>query len=192
MHLKTNSDWRWQLRQQRRQLKPLHQQQAAVALAKLLLKQDFFHTSHSLAGYLAYDGEISLSPFFDIAQKQGKRLFVPVVPEQADKPLRFVAYSTALPVSYNRYGIAEPKDKTTSISSAELDTVLMPMLGFDIQGNRLGMGAGYYDRTLAQKQPGQTLVAVAHHCQQVSELKPDEWDIRPHFIVTDRQVFNYR
>ena len=93
----------------------------------------------------------------------------------------------------NRFGIREPVDqKQHQVPAWRLSLVLMPLVGFDPQGNRLGMGGGFYDRTFAYRTrrktwPGPTLLGVAHHCQKVSALPVASWDIPLDAIITDEQ-----
>ena len=95
----------------------------------------------------------------------------------------------------NAYGIAEPvASATAAISPRNLDAVLMPVVGFDRQGNRLGMGAGYYDRALRHLQGGSRrwrrprLVGLAFACQEVELIVPSTWDIPLDVVVTERGV----
>lgn len=77
-----------------------------------------------------------------------------------------------------------------------MDIILLPLTGFDARGNRLGMGGGFYDRTLAFRQrAGQRrplLVGIAHACQEVPLIPSASWDIPLDRIVTDRQASRIR
>ena len=93
----------------------------------------------------------------------------------------------------NRYGIGEPAGlRYCAIAPAQLDIVLLPLAGFDKNGGRLGMGGGFYDRCFAFKkrsaQQKPLLIGIAHHCQEVSALPVDNWDIGLDMIITDRAV----
>ncbi len=94
----------------------------------------------------------------------------------------------------NRYGIFEPELNCSHICPvAELDFILTPLVAFDSQGNRLGMGGGYYDRTLAQipdnavKKP--VLIGIAHQCQEVDALPIASWDVPLDYIVTPERIY---
>jgi 5-formyltetrahydrofolate cyclo-ligase len=94
----------------------------------------------------------------------------------------------------NRYGILEPKLNCSQICPLpELDYVLMPLVAFDKFGNRLGMGGGFYDRTLARlyeqhwQQP--QLIGLAHACQQVDELPIESWDVPLKTIITPDKTY---
>lgn len=90
----------------------------------------------------------------------------------------------------NRWGIREPRLVLSAcISPAMLDLVLMPLVGFDREGRRLGMGKGFYDRAFAQRQSGRKkpmLIGVGHCCQEVApgEIVEAPWDVRLDQLVT--------
>ena len=91
------------------------------------------------------------------------------------------------------YGIPEPSLKSAkTVPTWSLDLILMPLVGFDRQGNRLGMGGGYYDRTLAFVNGGipaaPRLVGLAHSCQEVASIPSHSWDVAVEKIITDREI----
>ena len=91
----------------------------------------------------------------------------------------------------NNFGILEPKlNSQTTLAIDDFDFIFMPLVGFDKQGNRLGMGGGFYDRTLNriyQSEQRPTLVGLAHDCQQVDKLPIEPWDVPIDLIVTPTQ-----
>ena len=94
-----------------------------------------------------------------------------------------------------RIGIAEPvASPSARISPSRLDAILMPVVGFDRHGNRLGMGAGYYDRALRHLRDGSRrwrrprLVGLAFACQEVERIVPSTWDIPLDVVVTERGI----
>lgn len=93
---------------------------------------------------------------------------------------------------YNRWGIPEPRPTLNhSISPRRLDLVLMPLVGFDEAGHRIGMGKGFYDRTFAfrrSKGHRPALVGLGHECQQVAEgITPSGWDVALDALATPRR-----
>jgi len=172
------------LRQRRRNLTSQQQQQAARQLCRKLQKLPCIQQARHIAAYVASDGEIDPSVFLAWAQQRGKTVWLPVVCD--DRPLhplglRFVAAPTLKQHAgwrRNRYGIPEPRARA-QIAPTKLDLLLLPLVGFDAHGNRLGMGGGYYDRLLqklenAPRRP--RFLGLAHRCQQVPQLIKANWD----------------
>ena len=92
----------------------------------------------------------------------------------------------------NRFGIPEPPHRRgNTLSAKQLDVIFLPLVGFDAAGNRLGMGGGFYDRTLSQL-PARNrplLAGLAHDVQRVDKLPVQRWDIPLDAVVTDRRIY---
>ena len=181
------------LRQARRALSDDAQQLAAQALQQRLSEYLPPHTKQ-LAGYLASDGEISLLPTLSWCHQRGILTSLPVIHPFTGKHLLFQHFTHDTAMTRNRFNIEEPAlDSTAIIELTAHDCLLMPLVGFDAKGNRLGMGGGFYDRTLAPLQqlrdgtPRPLLIGVAHDCQQVPVLPIEPWDIPLDVIITPTQ-----
>lgn len=178
---------RTELRAARRQLSAPQQTLAAEGVS-CQLSQHFSNSCRLKMGvYLANDGEVDLSHFINSTQK----LFsfsLPVLHPICKGHLLFLEYLSDTHLTNNKYGILEPELACHHVvPTHELDVILMPLVGFDNDGNRLGMGGGYYDRTLAYtrhaiKKP--MLIGVAHDLQRVDRLPYASWDIPLNAIVT--------
>lgn len=184
---------RSELRARRRALNPTQQMQASVFLLRHLLKLPQFMRARNVALYMANDGEIDPEPIARQLWKMEKHCFLPVLRPDKRKDLWFVEYTPGALLTKNRFGIPEPDFRSQHRMSAQLlDVVLMPLVGFDRTGARLGMGGGFYDATFAFKQKKPTgkpaLIGLAHACQQVDSLTTDAWDIPLFAIVTDKEI----
>lgn len=192
---------RHQLRRKRRQLTKQQQRAASLAVCRNLLRLPCFINAKRIALYLSNDGEISVEPLFYQARAMGKKLYLPVLHPLNPGELVFMAFHQGQSMALNKYGIPEPvSDANNRCKTWMLDLVLTPLVGFDAQGNRLGMGGGYYDRSFAfvgsgtkPRQPW--LIGVAHECQKVAGkenvggLRANSWDIPMHAIVTDEKFY---
>lgn len=149
------------------------QQRAAWRLSHKITSTPYYQQSQHIAFYTALKGEIELGPIIKKAWAQGKSCYLPVVSGQG---LCFVRYRPTSIMRANRFGILEPIGEA-QIAPKQLDLVLMPLVAFDQQCHRIGMGGGYYDRTFSQRKTSPLLVGVAHRCQQTQHITPESWDV---------------
>ena len=182
---------RRQLRARRRALSPYQQRLAAERLTRQLVRLPGYSRVRSIALYWATDGEIDLHALMRRLQRDGKKVYLPVL-QPRKIALWFRPWRTNSAMLANRFGIPEPTAGRRQPPWA-LDWVLLPLVGFDEAGGRLGMGGGFYDRTFAARgrwprQP--RLIGVAHQCQQVDRIPLESWDIPLAAVVTDQQVLN--
>jgi len=146
--------------------------------------------------YLASDGEIDTAPIIRQAQRDGKEVFVPVLDTSGHKRMCFQRLLPGQQLQHNCYAINEPAwDPEQQMPAADLDMILLPLVGFDAHGGRLGMGGGYYDRALAELQAeaaAPLLIGLAHACQQVDRLQLQPWDVPLDAVITDEGRFVFR
>jgi 5-formyltetrahydrofolate cyclo-ligase len=180
------------LRQRRRQLTPLEQRRAARALYRQLSHHPLFRRTRHLALYLANDGEIDPALLLQEAQRRGKATYLPVLNPW---PRTRMVFQRVLPgerLRLNRFGIPEPRFcRARQRRPWALGLVCLPLVGFDDWGGRLGMGGGFYDRSLAYLSMRKnwhkpTLLGLAHECQRVESLALASWDVPLQATVTDR------
>lgn len=186
---------RRRLREQRRALSSRQQQQAASALLQHIARQPWFRNSRRLAFFMASDGEIDPSPLMTLAAAAGKACYLPVLHPLKFNRLYFVRHQPGERLPSNRFGIPEPPlHHHRTVPAWSLDVIFMPLVGFDRTGNRIGMGGGFYDRTLAfvrqRHRATPRLVGLAHAFQQVETLAPQPWDIPLHYVATDEEVLS--
>jgi len=136
---------RREIRLKRQNLSLNQQRAASIELANILCNSPHFVQSKNLAVYLASDGEISPHGVIEAAWAEGKQVYLPVVKaasdEGAEKGMVFYRYNSDTPLRRNVYGIEEPiVEHSESINAEDLDLVLLPLVAFDRQGGRLGMG----------------------------------------------------
>jgi 5-formyltetrahydrofolate cyclo-ligase len=186
---------RKQLRSQRRSLSAGEQFMRSEKLTSILTSQPFFLRAKRVGIYLASDGEIDPSSVVDICLKSTKKCFLPVIHPLKVNRLHFAQYRQNSPLIANRFGILEPNIKCSNLVPCwSLDLILIPLVGFDRQGNRLGMGGGFYDRTLAFKarnsHPAPRLVGLAHSFQEIAGISARPWDIPIDHVITEKDVIS--
>ena len=186
---------RRQLRQARRQLSPTQQRLAARDLYRQLAQHPVFRRARHIAFYLPNDGEIDPRPLMLEAQRRGKAIYLPVLNAWPRTRMVFQRIMPNERLRPNRFGIAEPAFRPNRQRRIwTLDLVLMPLVGFDEEGGRLGMGGGFYDRSLAyrgRRKNGHkpTLLGLAHECQKVDRLPLEPWDVSLQATVTDQRWY---
>lgn len=186
---------RQSVRAARKRLSPSAQKHAALKVFAQLKRAYLLRPGYRIALYLGHDGELDPRHFISQLRALNLEIYLPVLHPLKTGHLLFARYSpsSSQKMVKNRYGIEEPSLKHTEWQTARrMHIVLMPLVAFDEQGNRLGMGGGYYDRTLAFKRMQgilrPRLYGLAHALQKVEELPTGAWDITLNGIITDRQV----
>ncbi|KTD13318.1 5-formyltetrahydrofolate cyclo-ligase [Legionella jamestowniensis] len=174
-------------RQIRETLPTSYQQTASNQVCSRIRSMKYYRYAKRIALYKPVGGEISLKTLWDSAPLQGKFCYYPVL--NNDKTLSFLPATPATTFVNNKYGIPEPDvDRKTAIPVQELDIIFMPLVAFDEKGTRLGMGAGYYDRTLANENPP-LLIGVAYEFQHQLHIEAQPWDVPLTAIVTPRAIY---
>jgi 5-formyltetrahydrofolate cyclo-ligase len=183
---------------QREQLTEEFRQQVAESICRTVRDQPEFQEANHIAVFRAIRGEVNLLPIIQQAWDLGKHTYLPVI-LQRGQPLEFREFTPHTRLIVNSYGIAEPSAEIAAYPLEEIELVLAPLAAFDRNCNRLGMGAGYYDRTFPMSSPaGQrqlthrkrpTLLGVAYEFQCVSEFDRHEWDVPMDKIVTESHIY---
>ncbi|XBS69087.1 5-formyltetrahydrofolate cyclo-ligase [Acerihabitans sp. KWT182] len=179
------------IRKARQALTPLQQTEAADAVAQRLLSHPRVAAATTLALFLSFDGELDTGPIIDALRRRGQQIYLPVLHPFSPGHLLFLRYDADTPLVMNRLRIREPKlDVTRLLPPARLDVLFTPLVAFDAQGRRLGMGGGFYDRTLRhwRRKSAFYPIGLAHDCQQVAQVPVEPWDVPlPEIITPSRQ-----
>ncbi|KTD65567.1 5-formyltetrahydrofolate cyclo-ligase [Legionella spiritensis] len=175
------------MRDIRKHLTPSFQQKASSQVCARIKQLNQYRFARRIALYHPAGGEIDLGGIWRTAPLHGKFCYFPAL--KPDKTLSFLPATPATPFRENRYAIAEPDvDAALAISPREIDIIFLPLVAFDEYGTRLGMGAGYYDRTLAEENHP-LLIGVAYEFQRQSYIIPQAWDIPVHAVMTQRTTY---
>ena len=176
---------RQQIRKTRANLTAFQQQQAEDSITQQGLALIEERNAQHIALYVSFDGEISTDKLIKTLWAQDKHVYLPVLHPFNPNHLLFLRYLPDTPMLKNKFGILEPKLNVQNVLPLdELDILFTPLVAFDKQGNRLGMGGGFYDRTLQNWQNSSFIpVGLAHQCQQVEQLPTEVWDVPLHQIL---------
>lgn len=197
----TPADFRQKLRNARKSLsaeqQKQHSAQAFLHFKNYIETLPDLQNSRNIALFLSQDGELDTSQCIEFLWQHGKHnVFLPVLETKDEWHMAFVHYTADSEMQDNRFEIPEPiAPMAQHLAGEEIDLVLMPLVGFDCNGNRLGMGGGYYDRTFAFKldRPNDTtrLIGWAHSCQQAEQLPFEEWDVPLDGVITEKGYLDF-
>lgn len=178
---------RRELRARRRAIQGSLRKASSRALARRVDALGLLRAGHRIGLYLATDEEIDTAPLIELARARGCHIALPRVVDLRQDRMRFFDLRT--PLQRGAYGLMEPQGGVPR-SAREFDVVFLPLVGFDAQGNRIGMGRGFYDRHFAFRRHLQhyrrpRLVGLAYTVQQVPSLPLQPHDVAVDAIVTE-------
>jgi len=171
---------------------------AAEEAVKHLLREPLFEQSERIGCYVASPEEFDCSLIIEAIRQLKKKCYLPIISKSQEKFLEFAEYNKHDELKPNQFQILEPIN-TPVISPAALDLVIAPLVGFDSQGNRLGMGAGFYDRTFSflnininkKKETKPILIGLGYQSQQIAELPREPWDVRLQAVLTEKGFYSF-
>ncbi|MCK5896849.1 MAG: 5-formyltetrahydrofolate cyclo-ligase [Cocleimonas sp.] len=180
---------RIQLRQQRHVLTKKQQANYSQQICQQVAQSSCFRKAQNIAFYTPVQGEASPLPLQKMANKS---FYLPVLSSAQAFHLIFIKINKETQYKKNIYGIPEPIHTTKDIIPSEkLDLVIMPLVAVDKEGNRMGMGGGYYDRSFAfkkdQKISYPQLLGFAYDFQLVEAISTEPWDVPLDFIASNKE-----
>lgn len=183
---------RARLRAERQALPAAERMRAAEAIVASVLAFPELQSPGYVAGYWAMGGEVPLH-VLQLRLPAHAAWCLPCI--QDDGSLRFAPWRPGDPLVSNRFGIPEPDLAPSSLlDPRDMAVILLPLVGFSRDGGRLGMGGGFYDRTLAFRSthptPPPRLVGIAYGLQETAAWPQDAWDVRLDAIVTERECID--
>jgi len=187
---------RTSIRQQRRSLSANQQRSHQLSVLKHLKQSALLKRHKRFAIYLHGDGELHTDIIIKTLLKMKKQVFLPVLYPYAKNRLWFYPFKADTPLVKNRFNIFEPAVSGKPITPSYLDVVLMPLVGFDNKGNRIGMGGGFYDRSFSftkgnRKTRVPMMIGLAHDLQQCTNIIHQPWDITLDGVITEKKVMKF-
>lgn len=185
------------MRARRRQLSVEFRKRASLRFAMLALRFGIVRPGRRIALYLAYGAEADPRALLQRALKMGCEVYLPVITDHRTNRMRFARYDTGSALVRNRYGIPEPdKTRATFVSVRDIDIIVVPLVAIDAAGNRIGSGAGFYDRALAHLRAGRRwrrpkLIGMAFECQRLASIPSNPWDVPLDALLTERTFYRF-
>ena len=183
----SQSDIRIACKKLRAQINPQNRLHLSAKICDEIIRSDSFQDAENIAVFVPMKTEVDIWPLINCAWRLKKRTFAPITQENFS--LAFNELSDKSELSTTKMGLQEPTDGEF-MPADQLDLVLVPLVAFDVQNNRVGMGGGYYDRTFSFLQQSSDpskpkLIGVAFECQRVARITPNPWDIRLLSVITE-------
>lgn len=181
------------LRRTRRNLPKTYQKKASKQVLTTLKRLPSYRFAKRVALYLEADGEISTQNIIADLRLRNHAVFVPLIDPIRPHSLRFVRIDKTSQLQPNHFGILEPKfDYKKCVPAFSLSMMLTPLVGFNEQARRLGMGGGFYDRVLAKaaKITPITTVGLAYECQKCEHLPQEPWDEPLSYVATEKAIYS--
>jgi 5-formyltetrahydrofolate cyclo-ligase len=179
---------RKQLRAARRSLSAADHRVRSALAAKRIAGLRAFRAGKRIALYLPFDRETNTADLIAAARRRHVRVFVPVVIDRRHGRLRFFPLDG--PTRRGAFGIAVPRRTAHPVAAQWLNLIVVPVVGVDAEGRRLGQGGGFYDRALNFRRrrdhwTGPHLVGLAFDRQRTTSSFADTWDLRLDSLATE-------
>lgn len=178
------------LRERRKSIPVPHRHHSARQAALRLLKLRRLRSAKRIGVYLAIGSELDTAPLINALWNKGVRLYAPAIGQ--DRRMRFLPLPPRSRTRRDALRIPRPLSNRAQLPAHRLDVVVVPLVGFDGGGRRLGAGGGFYDRALAgriNRSSNAWLVGYAFEEQRLSRVPAEPWDVRLNAIVTERTVY---
>ena len=188
---------RREMRARRRELSSRHRDLASNRFVTLALRIRALHPGRRIALYIAYGAEADPCVLLQRALRMGCAIYLPTITDHRTKRMRFARYEGGTNLVRNRYGIPEPdKKRRVFVSARHLDVIFVPLVAVDAQGNRIGSGAGFYDRAFKHLHAGRRwrrpkLVGIAFECQRVAQIPSHSWDVPLDALITEKTFYRF-
>ena len=190
-----NASVRQTISRQRQELANNIAMSCALEIKNTVTNLPCYHHASKIALYFPCGGEVDTSMIIDDALARNKQVYLPILHHIHGCELLFAPYDEKTEFRPNQFDILEPVVHSKQlIKPKSLDLVITPLLAFDENCARIGMGCGYYDRSFAfLNKPGQwqhpKLVGVAYEFQKIDDCMPSSWDVPLHMVVTENRLY---
>jgi len=165
----------------------------SATIAEKLFNLPAFERAEAIMYFVSFGSEVDTRPMVEETIRSGKIALAPkAVPQSRELiPSRILDWESDLMPGY--YNIPEPRaGALRPYTPEQIDLLIVPGVAFDLKGNRLGYGGGYYDRFFSLLKPGTPLVALVFDLQIVPAVPIEEWDRRVDCIITDQRLIEVR
>ncbi|PHR65718.1 MAG: 5-formyltetrahydrofolate cyclo-ligase [Idiomarina sp.] len=187
---------RRQLLDARASLSSVARDDAALQVGDHLLQLPELQQPCHIGSYFSVKAELPTHTINERLMAQGHQLSLPILHPARAGHLLYMQLNQTTKWTHNRFGIPEPELDVRHVTPlTHINILLVPLVGFDAHGNRMGMGGGFYDRTLSAWREGKISllpIGLALDCQYVNELPVQPWDVPLELVITPSKVWDFR
>ena len=182
----------------RRRAVPAHERiSASRQFARILRRSHLLRPGLRIALYIAHGHEADPQLIARLARRNRCQLYLPSIVDYTRRRMEFRSYASDAQLRPNRYGIPEPQRTAPRIAVRHLDLILVPFVGIDAHGTRLGSGAGFYDRCLQHLRAGRRwrrpkLIGLGYEIQRVTRLAAGAWDVPLDALLTEKDLYLFK
>jgi len=156
-----------------------------------LSKTKEYLNSSNIMFYIATKSEVQTEEMIKTSIKISKNIFVPIILKDRVDLVASKLIDFDRELEMGKKGILEPKQEYYRLFPPEnINLVILPGIAFDLKGNRIGRGLGYYDNFLRKVKPSIRIIALAFEIQLVKKVPANKYDIPVHKIITERRIIN--
>jgi 5-formyltetrahydrofolate cyclo-ligase len=189
-NMKNKKELRRHLLEVRSRLSSAYKKECSDIICRKVTGHPAYKQAKTVMFYMPVRGEADVLPALKEALSSGKRVILPKT-EKEKKSIRCFRIRGLKDLTEGAYGILEPDASLCQeIVVQEVELVIVPGVGFDVSGFRLGYGGGYYDRFLS-RHPGAVRMGVAYDEQIVNDVKPEPHDCRMDWLVSPRKILEF-
>jgi 5-formyltetrahydrofolate cyclo-ligase len=172
------------MRLRRRGLATADVMAAGLAVCARLMCLPAYRAARAVAAYVAHENEVPTAPILAQAGRTGRVVYLP----RCGAAPALVRWQAGDPLVAGPGGVLQPGAEGGDWLVQDPAIVLLPVVGWDAAGARLGRGTGFYDRLLARLRPEVVRVGLAYDFQEVPRLPCEPWDVPMHYVITERQT----
>lgn len=147
---------------------------------------EFLKSYSTVLVYVSKEPEADTTHLIQELINRGTGVVVPII-QRADCSLRLSFIKDPSLLIPGTFNVPEPLGNEIPVDPKDIGVVLIPLVGFDKYGNRLGYGAGYYDRFLKQN-PHLVKIGIAYSCQQLDSIPSENFDVKMDYIITENKL----
>jgi len=161
----------------------------STKITEIIMKLPQFINSKNIMLYLSFNKEVDTYPLATWCLDNGKTLIAPYCIQVAKKIIPFKINNLTSDLTKSTFGVMEPKHNILEKANIEdIDLIIVPGVVFDKHCNRIGFGAGYYDRFLPQKAKNIPTIGIAYDYQIIDKIPTDVYDVPLDFIITEKRI----